>query len=206
MSRARWGLITAAVVVFLLVGSQILIPAIGARRIESRLTEGGGTADVTLGAVPALRLLFGDGERFQVEANGLDLALDRRGSVFDKLDGFGVVDIAIDDSKAGPFELQSFHLTRESPAPYHLTTVGRTSPADLVDAGLQVAQLPGGGVLDQILGQFFGPQDTPVPVELDMQLTSENGRVQVVSGGGTVAGVPTGSLAELITSAIVIQL
>ena len=206
MSRARWGLITAAVVVFLLVGSQILIPAIGARRIESRLTEGGGTADVTLGAVPAVRLLFGDGERFEVEANGLDLALDRRGSVFDELDGFGVVDITIDDSKAGPFELQSFHLTRESPAPYHLTTVGRTSAADLVDAGLQVAQLPGDGVLDQILGQFFGPQDTPVPVELDMQLTSDNGRVQVVSGGGTVAGIPTGSLAELITSAIVIQL
>ena len=60
--------------------------------------------------------------------------------------------------------------------------------------------------LRMILGQFFGPQDTPVRFVLDMPLTSETGRVQVVSGGGTVAGVPTGSLAELITSAIVIQL
>jgi hypothetical protein len=39
-----------------------------------------------------------------------------------------------------------------------------------------------------------------------MELTSEDGRIQVVSGGGTVAGVPTGPLAELITSAVVIRL
>ena len=45
-----------------------------------------------------------------------------------------------------------------------------------------------------------------VPVKLDMQLDSEDGRVRVVSGGGTVAGVPTGSLAELLTAAIVVRL
>ena len=39
-----------------------------------------------------------------------------------------------------------------------------------------------------------------------MELTSDDGRVRVVSGGGTVAGVPTGPLAELLTSAIVVQL
>jgi hypothetical protein len=39
-----------------------------------------------------------------------------------------------------------------------------------------------------------------------MGLQSDDGRIVVVSGGGTVAGIPTGPLAELITSAIVIQL
>ena len=39
-----------------------------------------------------------------------------------------------------------------------------------------------------------------------MELTSEDGRVQVVSGGGTLAGFDTGPLAELVTSAIVVQL
>ena len=54
---------------------------------------------------------------------------------------------------------------------------------------------------------FFGiDTNVMVPVKLDMQLTSENGRIQVVSGGGTVAGVPTGSLAELLTAAIVVKL
>jgi hypothetical protein len=39
-----------------------------------------------------------------------------------------------------------------------------------------------------------------------MQLTSDGGRIQVLSGGGTLAGFPTGPLAELLTSAIVVQL
>ena len=41
---------------------------------------------------------------------------------------------------------------------------------------------------------------------IDLEVTSEDGRVRVVSGGGTVAGFETGPLAQLITSAIVVQL
>jgi hypothetical protein len=43
-------------------------------------------------------------------------------------------------------------------------------------------------------------------VALNMELRSESGRVVVASGGGTVDGYPTGPLAELITSAIVVRL
>jgi hypothetical protein len=39
-----------------------------------------------------------------------------------------------------------------------------------------------------------------------MEMTSEDGRVQVTGGGGEVAGVPTGPLAELITAAIVVRI
>ena len=39
-----------------------------------------------------------------------------------------------------------------------------------------------------------------------MELTTDGGRVEVVSGGGNVGGVPTGPLAELITSAVVVRL
>ena len=39
-----------------------------------------------------------------------------------------------------------------------------------------------------------------------MELQSDGGRVVVVAGGGTVAGIPTGPLAELITEAIAIRL
>ena len=48
--------------------------------------------------------------------------------------------------------------------------------------------------------------DQPIPVALDVELESERGRVVIVSGGGTVAGYPTGPLAELITSAVVVRL
>ena len=58
-----------------------------------------------------------------------------------------------------------------------------------------------------VLGTSVSDVDeTTVPVELDLEVTSEDGRVRVVSGGGTVAGFETGPLAQLITSAIVVQL
>jgi len=206
MSRSRWALIAAGTLVFVAVASQILIPAIGAQRIESRLTANGGSADVTLAAIPAARLLFGDGERFQVTASGLDLQFEQRTNVLGRLDGFSIVDVKIAGSKAGPFQVSNFSLTRTAPGPYHLLTDATTSPADLVAAGVQHFQLPGSSLLDEILGQFIGPDDTPIPIHLDLQMTSDSGRVQVISGGGTVAGLPTGPLAELITQAVVIQL
>ena len=205
MSRSRWGLAAASVIVFLLVAGQILIPSIGERKVEDRLTEGGGTADVTLGAFPAARLLFGDGERCEGEAreHAHGHGPER---VFDRLDGFSIVDVSISNSTAGPFELTDFELNRNGEGPYTLTTDATTTPTALVDYGVEGLDLPGGGLADLALGFFGIDTNVMVPVKLDMQLTSENGRIQVVSGGGTVAGVPTGSLAELLTAAIVVKL
>ncbi len=199
-------MIAAAAVVFVLVASQLIVPAVGERRVADRLTENGGSAAVTIGAVPALRLLWGDGERFQVSARDLDLDLDQPEPVLDRLDGFSIVDVAITSSRAGPFEIDSFHLTRDAPAPYHLVSTGQASPEQLVDYGLEGVELPGESLVDQIFGELLGPTETSVPVDLDMELIDDGGRVHVVSGGGTINGIPTGPLAELITSAIVIRL
>ena len=206
MSRSKWGLIVAGIAVFLLVAGQILIPDIGERRVEERLTEGGGTADVTLGAVPAVRLLFSDGERFEVDAQGLDLDLDRSERVFDDLDGFSIVDVSIADFHAGPFDLDTFELQRDGDGPYHLTTAGSTSPDELVGYGIEGLSLPGGGVVGTALDLLGVDTSVTVPIDLDMQLSSDHGRIRVVSGGGEIAGLPTGPLAELLTSAIVVQL
>jgi hypothetical protein len=202
----RWARIAAGVLVFVLVASQLLVPSFGERKIEDRLTAGGGTADVTLGAVPAARLLFADGERFQVSARDLDLDLRPGESVFDRLDGFSIVDVLIEDSKAGPLRIDHFVLTRDGPGPYHLALGGETSPAELVDYGLEGVELPGTSLIGTIFGEFFGPTDAAVPVSMDMQLTSDDGRVEVTHGGGSVGGIPTGHLAELITSAVVVRL
>jgi hypothetical protein len=194
-------------VVFILVASQVLIPSLGERRVENRLTEGGGSAEVTLGAFPAARLLFSDGERFEVEARDLNLELDEEVRVFDRLDGFSLVDVSIENSIAGPFELETFRLSRDGDGPYRLVSSSATTPSGLAEAGLESLELPGESLADLFLDQFLGDaDDAPLPVELDLELTSDDGRVQVVSGGGTVAGVETGPLAELITAAIVVQL
>jgi hypothetical protein len=200
---SRWGIAVAGVVVFALVASQVLIPPLGESRIEDRLEAGGGTAEVTLGAVPALRLLFGDGERLEVRGHDLDLPLDRDLRVFDRLDGFGIVDVAIVSSRAGPFELSSFSLTREGSGLYHLVTSGHTTAAELVDYGIDGAGLPGTGILDELSELIFGPSDDSIPVGLDMRLASDNGMVRVVSGSSSVAGISAGPVGGMITSAIV---
>jgi hypothetical protein len=203
----RWVMIAAGVVVFLGVASQILIPAFGERAIEDRLTEGGGTAEAKLGAFPAVRLLFGDGERLEAEGSELELALDPESAVFERLDGFSIVDISILDSRAGPLAIESFELQRDGGSTYQLAFSGSASAAGLARAGLDTVDLPGESVIDVVLGELFGdPEAASVPIELDVGLSSADGRVQVVSGEGTVAGIPSGALAELITSAVVVRI
>jgi len=198
--------IVVVVLLALLGISQLVIPPIVEHRIQDRLTAGGGSADVSVSAFPAARLLFGDGSRMTVTGNGLDLtAQGQSGTVFSHLDGYDTVAVSLDHFLAGPFQLASFELTRPGPAaPYHLVTRGRTTPTDLASFGASRLGLPGGPLLsyfgNQLLGRNF------IPIRLDMSVQSDGGRIVVTSGTGTIAGLPTGPLAELITSVVVVQL
>jgi hypothetical protein len=202
----RWLLVVALALLALAAASQLVIPPIAEHRIENRLTDGGGSANASLAAFPAARLLFGDGKRISISGTGLDLDLEQRTDVFDKLDGFDRVDVNLTDFHAGPFAVASFDLTRPAPdAPYHLVSSSRTTPGDLAEYGAGQLGLPGGPLLRFFTDQALGG-DRPVPIHVDMELRSDGGRVLVVSGGGTVAGYPTGPLAELITSTIAVRL
>jgi hypothetical protein len=203
----RWSWIAALCVLGLLIASQFAIPPLVEHGIEGRLTDGGGSADVSVSAFPAARLLFGDGNRISVTGSGLDLELQEPGAgVFDKLDGFDRVDVDLRDFRAGPFAVTTFELTRSSSsAPYHLVADGRTTPGELPCYGASQLGLAGGPLLGLLANQALGA-NADIPIQLDMGLTSDGGRIVVVSGGGTVAGYPTGPLAELITSAIAVRL
>jgi hypothetical protein len=202
----RWLLAAALVLLVLFGASQVLIPLVVEHRIESRLTDGGGGADVSVSAFPAARLLFGDGARISVTGSGLSLPISQPGgNVFDRLDGFDRVDVSLADLRAGPFTVSAFNLHRSgSSGRYHLVASARTTPGDLTEYGASRLGVPGQPLLRFFAGQTLG--NRPIPVHADMDLTSDGGRVVVVSGGGTVAGYPTGPLAELITSAIVLRL
>ena len=203
---ARIALIVAAALVLFLVAAQLFLPGIGEGAIEDRLTEHGGVAEVSLSAVPAARLLWGDGDELSIDASGLDLELTDDVEVFENIDPFGDVEIAITDSTAGPVKLDSFFLTRSGDGPYELRSSGTGSAAELASYGVESADLPGAGLVGALL-ELTGVGGADLPVELDLSFVSDpDGRVRVIDGGGTVAGVPTGPLAELITAAIVVQL
>jgi hypothetical protein len=202
--RTLIGLVVAALAV-VLIGAQLVAPGVGEGRIEDRLTENGGAAAVDLSATPAVRLLWGDGDGIEVRGSQLDLDLSENPEVFDRLDGFGNVDVSLSDFRAGPFDVASFALVRDGDEPYAVRSVSSTTTAELVEFGVDSLGLPGGGLLGLFAGGAPGA-DRPIPIRLNMEMESDDGRVRVVSGGGTVAGYPTGPLAELITSAIVVRL
>ena len=205
--RARIAAFAGAALVLLLALTQLFLPGIGEGAIEDRLTENGGVAEVSLSAVPAVRLLWGDGDRVAIAGSGLDLDLELADDpvVFDDLDRFGEVEVVISDTDAGPFRIESFVLARDGDGPYSLESRSTTSAADLARFGVQSAELPGSGIVGAILNLTgVGGQD--LPVDLDMKLESNDGRIRVIEGGGEIAGVPTGPLAELITAAIIVRL
>lgn len=202
----RWGIVAAAAAVFFLVATQLLVPALGEREVEKRLTENGGTAEVKLGAVPAVRLLFGDGERFEVTASDLELALDPSERVFERLDGFSIVNISIADSLAGPVELEKFELTRDGSGPYRFVARGETTASDLAEFGFETVEVPGESVFDLLVEPLLGDTSEPLPVDLDLELRSDDGRLAVVGGDAEIAGVPAGPLARMLTAAIVVRL
>jgi hypothetical protein len=202
----RIAAIAVAAIVLLLVLTQLFLPGIGEGAIEDRLTEGGGIADVSLSATPAARLLWGGGDRIAIDATGLDLDLeDPEPEVFENLDRFDDVEIAVASSRAGPVDLDNFLLTRDGDSAYSLVATGATSVADLAEFFADDFELPGGDILGGVLGAT-GVGGADLDVELDMQLTSDDGRIEVVEGEGEVAGIPTGPLAALITQAILQRL
>jgi hypothetical protein len=198
--------IVILVLTALLVAAQLFVPGVGERQIEDRLTEGGGDAAVMLSATPAARLLLGDGDKIEVRGSNLDLDLETEDpQVLDRLDGFSEVDVGLEDFRAGPFDVVVFEMARDGDGPYLVRSTSSTTAADLVDYGAGALGLAGGPLL-----RFFAGRaplgNRPIPIRVEMEMESDDGRIRVVSGGGTVAGYPTGPLAQFITAAIVVRL
>jgi hypothetical protein len=206
MPRRAW---VAAAIATLLLGllviAQLVLPGLAANRIEGRLTAGGGEASATVSSFPAARLLFGDGDRVSINGEGLHLPLDSDTDAFARLDGFGEVEVELANFQAGPFTVSRFDLTRRGSEPYHLVTSSSTTAAELVGYGADRLGIPGSSLLEFLAGRT-GAGDRTIPIRLDMGLASDDGRIRVVSGGGTVAGYPAGPLAELLTAAIVVRI
>ncbi|CAN5132899.1 hypothetical protein BH24ACT23_BH24ACT23_11210 [soil metagenome] len=197
--RIALGVVSALVVAIVL--GQLLLPGIGERTISDRLIERGGEAEVSIGATPALRLLWGAGDRVEVDASALDLELSpETGVPFDRLDKFGEVRIAVADSSIGPVALDSFTLERSGDGPYAMALTGTSSLAGLASA----AEIPGSGLMGSLLG-ITGLGSRELDLDFAMQIASEDGSVRVVDGCGEVGGVPTGPLAEILVAAIAVE-
>ena len=198
----KWVLALLAVVVIALIATQIFLPRIGENQVEDRLTKDGGTASVNIDAVPALRLLFDDGDKLEVRAEEVQIPIeDLQGGSFKELDGFDEVDVRLARSQVGPFYAQDVSITRgEGDDLYAFNYRGSTSAADVGEFAL--AGLP--PLLRSALTALAGRAgDRELPIRLDVDLRSEGGRARVVAGTGTFAGLPLSGFALGIAGAII---
>src|SRR4051794_38950412 len=121
----RFAIRLAVVLAVLAVISQFALPPYFEHRIEQRLTEHGGSADVQLSAFPALRLLTGHGDKLQILARGLSVDLEQdQVEAFSQLEKFDEVYIRVTRSRAGPFTIADFRVRSLAPHEYAVAMAG----------------------------------------------------------------------------------
>ena len=209
MGRSRIRLLAAGVagfVVLVAVATHFLLPPYLEGRIEERLEEHGGRAEVELRAVPALRLLAGHGDRIEIEGSGLEVDFDEPDrDAFERLNSFDEVEIDLTDVAAGPFETRQFRLEGLGDDRYRIETDATATIQDLARvAGEQFGPL--GGLIGSIAGGSVPGGAAPVPIRLDGEIHADDGAVEMVSGDARVAGLPAGPVARLVTNAILSRL
>lgn len=200
--------IVAGAVIALAAVAQLVVPSIVESNVEGKLTEADGraTADVEIDSFPAVRLLWGGGDRFQARGRGVRIDLGERiEDPLGKLRRFDEVDIDLEDVIAGPVNVKAFSLVKaEGDDDYHLRMNAETTPMALAEsvggelggelgrliASAATSTLPDGGLTDLPIGM-----DGPVS-------RSDDGRVDASAVRASVSGVPAGPFAEAMVQAV----
>lgn len=204
--RIRRGALVAlgivAVVVAVLAASEGFLPGYAENRAADRLTRNGGSADVSISAFPALRLVAKHGDRLTVDAREVRLDPNEGQSrVLGDLDRFEEVNVKLSDSSAPPIEISRASLKRaKDERSYRFRLDGEASGASLLD----YTQGGSSGALSEIedlAGSITGVT-TAVSIDLDARLESDDGRPRIVSGGGTIGGFPASLFVQMISSAL----
>jgi hypothetical protein len=191
----------------LLVVSQLVLPGIAERRAKDRLERDGGTAKVSVSALPAARLLFDDGDSLKVRGSGLDLDPESRGRELERMDGFDEVDVELDRLRTGPLHVSSFTMRRaEGKSDYRTRVSGTTSAAEVGSFLGSQAGGAFGGLLGSLAGGSLPGGGAQLPVEVDAVIASNDGEVEVRSASGTVAGISADPLVQLVVAAVARQI
>lgn len=197
-----------ATLVVLLAISQVVIPRVAQGEVEKRL-ERGGTAKVSISAIPAVTLLGGRGRSIDIRGSDLSYDISRRQEMpFRRLDGFGRVTVDLRDLDTGPVRLSSFVLTRrDRDSSYELTARGSTTPSELAaEVGNSAGGTLGGLLGSLATGLLSGGSSMTVPLSLRASVNSVDGKADVTAASGSVAGVPAGPLTLVVLRSVLDRL
>ncbi|MEX1141404.1 MAG: hypothetical protein WD993_10340 [Thermoleophilaceae bacterium] len=207
MAKVLAALVGAIVVVGVV--SQLVVPGFVERSVESSLKEDdpGGNAVVDVRSFPAVRLLWGSGDRFEARGRGVRVDLGERiEDPLGKLERFDEVDIYLEDLAAGPVDVRAFSLVKtEQDDSYTLRMQAVTTPLALAesvggDLGGEIGRL----IASAATSTLPDGGQTDIPIGIDGPVRrSDDGTVDADAVRASVAGVPAGPLAEAIVQAVV---
>jgi hypothetical protein len=213
MPRVKIFAAVAIGIVVLLGVTQLVIPGFVERNIESSLEERGGDAGeavVDVKAFPAVRLLWGSGDRLEIRGRNLQINLaERTDDPLGRLDGFDEVDIDLTDLTAGPVRVQAFSLVKnEADTSYYLRMEAETTPNSIAESvggtlGGDFGSALAGAAADALLGGG----EVDVPIDVEGQVSRGNGgTLDVDAVEASVAGIPAGPFAEAMVQSVLERL
>jgi hypothetical protein len=199
----RLAVVLLGLLVVVVLAGQLFLPSVAEHRVQDRLERHGGTAHVSLSALPAMRLLFGDGDSLTVKGSGLDLTPQERHDSLEHLDGFDKVSVELDRLVSGPLHVSSFTLERGDGERYYRMRMRGTTSAQEVGAFLgSEAGGAFGGLLGGLAGGSLPGGGAEVPVKVKATIASNGGDVLVRRASGSVAGIPADPLVEIVVAAV----
>ena len=213
MSAVKIFVAVALGLLVLLGVTQLVIPGFVERHVESNLEERGGDAGeavVDVKAFPAVRLLWGSGDRMEVRGRGLQIDLAKRtDDPLGQLDGFDEVDIDLTDLTAGPVDVQAFSLVKnEDDTSYYLRMEAETTPTSIAESvGGQLGGELGSAIAGAASDALLGGGEVDVPIDVEGQVSrGDGGTLDVDAVEASVAGVPAGPFAEAMVQSVLERL
>ncbi len=142
----------------LLALAQLLLPAIAARRIRSRVSRYGTVRSVSVSAWPAVKLLWGSADSVTVRAENLHLTTKQTAKVLSESGGAGDVTLTAEHVQVGVARVSSAMFEKKGDSLSAAATVTEAEVKQALPEGVQVQLLESanGTVRVQASGALFG--------------------------------------------------
>ncbi len=184
----RIGLGVLGVLVVVLVGAQLLLPGIAARRVHEKVGRYGTVLSSHVSAFPAIELLWGHGDSGSVVAGALSLTPTQGVDML--WEGRGITDTQLTASsmQVDGVQMRAVSIRKRGSAVVVEGTVSESELRGVLPLGLEVHSLTdaGGHVLAQATGSVLGVSAT---VQVDVH--AAEGRLVAEPQGLPLAGLAT---------------
>lgn len=154
----RIAAVVIVLVLLVLAVAQVLLPAIASSTISSRIGRYGKVSSVTIKALPAVKLLWGDADSVNVVAKELVMTPEQTVALIHEAKGASKLDARAAEVKEGPLHLTTVRLQKRGDRIFAAGTISAAAVAEALPPGVSIKLLGSGEgeVHVRVTGGLFG--------------------------------------------------